>query len=784
MQWILPDNFAEIALLFPKLGVPRAVMNTLRQFICAVIATATLAASASPNLVKNPSLEDVQDGKNMAQHWRGWAPFDGPQFGMDSIIVHSGTHSGTIVTTGDQVAMFVTEWIPVAPGERTHLSCWCRTQDMHTSSGGGIVLTGEFVDRYGSYFKGEHTRVPVPQKQGEWFQVQGDYLAPERAAYVVVEPSVRMATGKFWVDDVEMTTSHSAAIRFDVTSTKFEPGTIELPMVLINRGGAREFTIETQPGGQKSNVAAGARPETPISLPFTFAARGETTASAWILQKQPGQSDFVTTIAGTVPAGIVTEPVIPTHWVVEDSATPRFDARFWVHESEQVRRDLSARALLLDSAGKQLAEKRIGPVTTTTIQFSMEATQRIAEPTTLTVRLLLEQGTSETARAELPWRFIHREDATVSLNSDGFPVVHGKPIFPIGFYMAGHWNELRASGFNVVQNYDEFAVEKGQEPRNADILKFLDRAQDYGMKALVFVNHGLSMRLGREESLRRIRMFRNHPAALVWYEEEAVVRGIKPLSWLQELVGDIRREGPGHPVLIGDQNDEGAKVKNRGNSLPVDLMDVGEWWWYPTPPHDAPAVEDYEGEKAGPNLEYVPPAFLRNRKTPKPLWVAMQCYRKPEADGRYPTPEEYRCQAYIAIIHGAKGLFYYCGYDEDGGGIFLHPKEGHWDYLKKLVAELRGLDNVFMAPDAPQQASSDDPIISIRLKQVGNKYVLLAVNRCKAPQHATFYVPELTGSEELYEHFEKKTITADMAHHFSAEFPGYGAHVYEFAAGY
>src|SRR5205814_314938 len=83
-------------------------------------------------------------------------------------------------------------------------------------------------------------------------------------------------------------------------------------------------------------------------------------------------------------------------------------------------------------------------------------------------------------------------------------------------------------------------------------------------KTLVFVNHGLSKRLGREESLRRIRMFRNHPAMLVWYEEEAVVRGIHPLSWLKEYVDDVRREGPGHPVLIGDQSAEGAKVKDRG----------------------------------------------------------------------------------------------------------------------------------------------------------------------------------------------------------------------------
>ena len=69
-------------------------------------------------------------------------------------------------------------------------------------------------------------------------------------------------------------------------------------------------------------------------------------------------------------------------------------------------------------------------------------------------------------------------------------------------------------------------------------------------------------------------------------------------------------------------------------------------------------------------FELEPPSFLVKRNTDKPIWVGVQSYNKGGPKNRYPTPAEYRAQAYLSIIHGAKGLMWYGGSVE--GGIDPH----------------------------------------------------------------------------------------------------------------
>src|SRR4029077_17177511 len=106
-------------------------------------------------------------------------------------------------------------------------------------------------------------------------------------------------------------------------------------------------------------------------------------------------------------------------------------------------------------------------------------------------------------------------------------------------------------------------------------------------------------------------------------------------------------------------------------------------------------------EKDGSQME--PPAWLTTTHSKKPLWIAIQSYQKPARDARFPTPEEYRCQAYLSIINGVKGLFFYTGsgqrdFEGKPAGIINKPVEGHWDYVKKLVGELKEFSPVIMAP--------------------------------------------------------------------------------------
>jgi hypothetical protein len=167
-------------------------------------------------------------------------------------------------------------------------------------------------------------------------------------------------------------------------------------------------------------------------------------------------------------------------------------------------------------------------------------------------------------------------------------------------------------------------------------------------------------------------------------------------------------------------------------------MDMGMWWWYPFPLKER-SGDALLGEDAGPadgGLTLVPPAFLVNAKTRKPLWVGIQSYKKGGEGNRYPTPAEYRAQAYVALAHGAKGLMWYGGSVQ--GGIFNAPEEGHWSDLKRVVREIRDQADVFMAPnDTPPVLEPSDAPVSLIAKKVGRKRIVIAVNRSAHPVEVT-----------------------------------------------
>lgn len=58
------------------------------------------------------------------------------------------------------------------------------------------------------------------------------------------------------------------------------------------------------------------------------------------------------------------------------------------------------------------------------------------------------------------------------------------------------------------------------------------------------------------------------------------------------------------------------------------------------------------------------------------------------------------------------------------------PEEGNWEYLKKLVSDLRKMDPVFMARNADEQSQirPADALASVRLKQTDLGLVLSAAD--------------------------------------------------------
>lgn len=372
----------------------------------------------------------------------------------------------------------------------------------------------------------------------------------------------------------------------------------------------------------------------------------------------------------------------------------------------------------------------------------------------------------------------------VTIGADGFLRVNGKPHFPIGLYSAVRFEELGKAGFTATHSYGVVSGDADAETNSTDarLEQLLDRSWTNGMRMMVELPRKAIEQAKWAQVRRRIETFRRHPGLLCWGSEERVARGVAPLKNVRALYDLVRELDPDHPLLLGDTRD---RIKNlqqdRRNFFPDDCMDIGIWWWYPIP-FRAPDGNGLEGnEKLGDVLQ--PPSWLTTTLSKKPLWIAIQSYRKPRKDARFPTPEEYRCMAYLSIINGVKALWFYTGSGQKDwqgkpAGLLNKPQEAHWDYVQQLVRELRELEPVITAKPAAGKITMTpaDAPVEFAARELKGAIYLFAANKSGAVQNVRFSSDAFAGkiASVLHEHH-----SATLQNHtLNDDFAAYGVHVY------
>lgn len=735
------------------------------------------------NLLPNGSFDDGVTSDGIPSHWTTWIPAEKPEISVVENHAPDSTHSVSMRAATDLTSFLVSEHVPVAPGEKLSLSAWCRTEGLSTASGGSYGLNCGFLDQHHRYLEVAQW-APQTDHKGQWFQAVNRATVPEGAAYATFQCCFKMMAGRSWWSRPEMQTSSPLAIRFALASPSAEPGQTMLPLVLLNRdpsSAGSNIVILTNPGNHRTTITLGRKVQTTVSLPFTLARRGRQSLQTKLLNAS-GETLFSAKTTVTVPPLLVMEPVLPVYSCLEDGP-PEIEGRIWVHEDVTSRSQLVLRCSI---RGKDESENTEAlstwqsdpPLPENAVTYHIKPKQAVSKGDYVVAATLL-RGDQILASATQDWHVISRNETSISLNSQGFPVVNGKPFFPIGLFDCSDYDEIARAGFNLTQNYDVGHVREGSLPDNNRMKHMLDQSAAAGMKHLFLVSHGEGCRLLNDEYIRRLRMFRDHPGVLCWYEEEGVARGDVKVDFIRDLYQTVKHVAPDHPLVIGDSCDAITRVTDRSNFFPADWMDIGIWWWYPIPIKAGGRPGAYEGEEETTRpLELVPPTFLTLAKTAKPIWVALQSYKKPGKDGRFPTPAEYRAQAYIAIIHGAKGLIYYTGASDDG--VQHNKVDGHWEDLKKLITELREMSPVFMSPDAKANVSvaPSDALITWRLKDCGDHYILLVANRAHSPVNAVFSLPWIHQDENASVHGEDRTVPVHNGK-FADAFSGYGVHIYE-----
>jgi hypothetical protein len=757
-------------------------MRKLWFLLCVLLFSALVTLSAQENLLTNPGFESGSLSNGLPTGWWWFQGLGETQVKLDPALGHNGKASARFHSDQPSKGVLVSSRFDVAPGDEIQLSAWVRA-DTLTRARDATFAGLAFRPADGRVTHREY----FPSKLStDWSLISGRAVVPDDVVTAELHLGYSNAPGTVWFDDVSARITSPVSFSL-VAAPKPWQGEQQVTALVVNRL-TNLFTgsISCVMDRRSNTVLVTVQPSSNsrIAVPINLQGTGVHNYR-FALSSAPGESLRVLQGKFRTQPPLVLYPACPCYHVVgEGTGETRVEAR--VNLAPEQRSGLKFAVVLSDSRGRELQ------TTNAAVSQSGLAVVRLRVPVAapaafnLTARLLDSTG-KELGTAQTDVHVAPRGLAQVVIGPDGFLRVDGKPEFPIGIYNCGRFGEMAAAGFNATHEYGITTgeAEEPVNPSDAELKNILDKNLAAGLRMMVELPRKAIEKANWAQVRRRLETFRNHPALLCWGSEERVARGTAPLANIAALYALVREVDPRHPLVLGDTPDVIQKLQqDRRNFFPDACMDAGIWWWYPIP------LKEPDGNGVDPAATaglLQPPSWLTTTTSKKPLWIAIQSYKKPSKEARFPTPEEYRCQAYLGIINGVKGLFFYTGYgqrDYEGkpAGLLNKPEEAHWDYVKKLAAELREFSHVIMSPPAKAalELAPHGAPIEFALRHKDNDLYLIAANKFEHPQTVHWTGGLLKGrkAEVLFETHQAwlkdDTLTDD--------FGALGVHVYRLGA--
>ena len=334
------------------------------------------------------------------------------------------------------------------------------------------------------------------------------------------------------------------------------------------------------------------------------------------------------------------------------------------------------------------------------------------------------------------------------------PLVNGKPFFAIGLFSIpqAKIGEYARAGFNMTRGPGSSA--------------FLDTAH----------YHGMMVSLATFYCVKRAYYSSKPPAAL----EEAMRRS--------RLIPRIR-VASAHPAFFGcfwdepgPQDAQGCAINYRITKEHDPYHAVWPCFWQPHGPpfeksFDMEATDPYWCPERGDLITSVSERIDNHRrivckKLRLPFWVVPQAGFV-GGSRRELTPQEQRGQTYLALIHGARGVFHWS---------YAECSPAMRETLKRLAGEMRGLTPVLLAAPAisPVLTDSRGRVHAI-VKQHKGKSYMLCVNAAKKDIGVKFTFNDRPGLADAREFFERRTVAVTHGS-FVDDFPKYQTRVYEMPA--
>ncbi len=362
----------------------------------------------------------------------------------------------------------------------------------------------------------------------------------------------------------------------------------------------------------------------------------------------------------------------------------------------------------------------------------------------------------------------------------------GNPFFPIGFgagwtgMSPALFQQVADGGFNTLVFYnwmdigDPYAAgdvwDVLPSPGHFGFTEFLDECEAKGLKAIgVFQNDikhtVVADYFGSEKACldyikSSIEKNKDHPALLAWSpvdepDHSYIPEFYAPLEWVMSVKNTIRDADPDHPIYaleIGWR--QGAFGHYR------DIADFQGYDVYP---------------EFGDNIEMIgirADQLVDETLGEKPFIAYLKAYDRTAAQAYMSMAE-----AYLALIHGANGIFYWD----------LGHADPIWSTLTQIADEIDSLNHVLLPPATFLDVNGSNGLCSDNSSQIenaykegsdGKKYILSSNLENFSDNNVQFTVSGLQAGTVITVLFENRTITA-QAGYFEDDFGAYERHVYD-----
>ncbi|MFH1969599.1 MAG: discoidin domain-containing protein [Verrucomicrobiota bacterium] len=356
----------------------------------------------------------------------------------------------------------------------------------------------------------------------------------------------------------------------------------------------------------------------------------------------------------------------------------------------------------------------------------------------------------------------------VTIAQGNYLLVNGKPFFPLGFFHAptNELETLKELGFTANFTYDR-SIDLNEKKLKDLIAGDYAATAKLGMLRPIDMNGRAIKDLSKDyllpeevEILKRVaNIAKDSPGLLAYYlHDEPEGHNVSP-KLLASFSRVIKESDAYHPTII------------LGHTMGIKKFFVSDIYM---PDAYIGCIQGKTGDLRVVRTDMdLAMEVVRKRRGKGMIMATLKAidYTGDDSDVRAPTFEEMRNSTYCAIVHGARGIFYYTYYGHSG--VKAYPE--CWEAVKMIGREMKYLIPVIFSDSPAPNVEVSDKNIEILAKKYDGNIFIIALNTQPGNLRAQFTLSEDVASVSVLS--EGRTIKAGK-NSFSDSFDGYAVHIY------